>query len=106
MKFLTNGKTNFPPSSRIGDVRVSDKNYKIEVINNGKTRKIKVWIKNFSNKTDISAEFVLTDEPKESMVARLKDYDDCVKDAYYFDHVLENIDLENTIEQILNIINQ
>lgn len=43
-------------------------------------------------------------EKEESLNARLEDYDRCIKDAYYFDYIVENIDLENTISQILDII--
>ena len=103
MKFLTKGKTNFPPSSRIGDVRVSDKNYKFEVINNGKTRKIKVWIKNFSNKTDISAEFVLTDEPKESMVIATPFKEN--KKAFYYNQKIVGLKAKGKVvfgDQIIN----
>lgn len=54
---------------------------------------------------DIVKERLLSrNEPKESMVARLKDYDTFIKDAYYFDQVIENIELEETIKQILKVI--
>ncbi len=68
MAFMTNGKTNFPPTSKIGDVKVENKNYKIEILNDGMTRKIYAFMKNFKDGKDISCEFVLTDEPKDSMV--------------------------------------
>jgi len=45
-------------------------------------------------------------EPKESMVARLKDYENYIKEAYNYDYVIENIDLDNTIEQILALIDK
>lgn len=44
-------------------------------------------------------------EPLDSLTARLKDYDNCIKDAYFYDYIIENTDLERTIEQILNIAN-
>lgn len=54
---------------------------------------------------DIIKERLLSrNEPNESMVARLKDYDQCIKDAYYFDYVVENIEIDSTINQILQII--
>lgn len=68
MTFMTNGKTNFPSTSKIGDVRVENKNYKFEILNDGKTRTINAFMKNFKNGNDITCEFVLTDEPKDSMV--------------------------------------
>lgn len=68
MTFMPLGKTNFPSSSKIGDVVVKKKNYSFEILNDGSTRKINVYIKNFKNKKDIRANFKLTEEPKDSMV--------------------------------------
>ena len=68
MTFMPKGKTNLPSTSKIGDVSVSKKKYEFKLLNDGKTRKIKVWIKNFLKNTDLNAEFELTDEPQDSMV--------------------------------------
>lgn len=68
MKFLTKGKTNFPSTSEIGNVKVTDKNYYFEILNDGKSRKISVFMKNFSGSKDVKCELVLTEEPKDSMV--------------------------------------
>lgn len=68
MKFFTNGKTNFPSTSEIGDVKVEEKKYKFEILNDGKTRKISVFMKDFSDKKDAVCELELTNEPKDSMV--------------------------------------
>lgn len=56
------------------------------------------------DKNIIKERLLSRNEPLESMTKRLNDYDHCIKDAYYFDHIIENIDMENTISQILNII--
>ncbi len=45
-------------------------------------------------------------EPKESMEIRLKDYDEHIKQRKYFEHEIENIDLEKTIQDILNLIDK
>lgn len=55
------------------------------------------------DKETIKNRLLSRDEPLESMTARLNDYDNCIKDAYYYDYVIENIDLEQTISQILEI---
>lgn len=68
MKFFTNGKVGFPATSKVGDVVVKKRNYKMEYLNDGRGRCIKVWIKNFKDKKDFSCEFKLTREPKDSMV--------------------------------------
>ena len=57
------------------------------------------------DKNIIKERLLSRNEPLDSMQVRLNDYDQCMKDAYFFDHVIENLDIENTIEQILNIIN-
>lgn len=56
------------------------------------------------DKDIIKERLISRDEPLESMKSRLNDYDQCIKDAYYFDHVIENIDKETTITQIMNLI--
>ena len=38
------------------------------------------------------------------MELRLKDYDVYVENAKYFDYVINNITIDDTIDQILNII--
>ena len=45
-------------------------------------------------------------EPEESMQKRLKDYDTYIENAKYFDNVIENIDMEETIDKILKIIEE
>ena len=55
------------------------------------------------DKETIKNRLLSRDEPLESMTARLKDYDNCIKDAYFYDIVIENVDLEQTIAQILEI---
>jgi len=56
------------------------------------------------DKSVIKERLLSRNEPLESMQVRLNDYDSCIKDAYFFDHIIENIDMEHTIQQILNII--
>lgn len=58
------------------------------------------------DKEDIKRRLKNRNEPIESMNARLADFDKCIKDAYFFDYVIENNDIENTIKQIVDIINQ
>lgn len=45
-------------------------------------------------------------EPEESMQKRLKDYDTYIENAKYFDNIIENIDMEETIDKILKIIKE
>ncbi|MBQ7352257.1 MAG: hypothetical protein IJW59_05320 [Clostridia bacterium] len=45
-------------------------------------------------------------EPLSSMNARLKDYDNYIKDAMFFDYVIENIEIDNTVNQIMSLINK
>lgn len=58
------------------------------------------------DKNDIRRRLESRNEPLDSMNARLDDFDRCIKDAYYFDYVVENKEIENTISQILEIINK
>ena len=43
-------------------------------------------------------------EKPEDMEIRLKDYDVYVENAKYFDYVIENIDMEETINKIVKIL--
>ena len=67
MKFFTNGKTNLPSTSKIGDVKVNDKKINIEFLNDGKVRTLKLNMKKFDKEKSLELEFKLTDEPKDSM---------------------------------------
>ncbi|MBE5738296.1 MAG: hypothetical protein E7354_00980 [Clostridiales bacterium] len=57
-------------------------------------------------KEEIRKRLINRNEPQDSMEARLKDYDDHVKQAVYFEHIIENIDLEETVSTILKIISE
>ena len=57
-------------------------------------------------KEEIERRLKERNEDPESMKARLKDYDTFILDRIYFDHIIENIDMEKTINDILFIINQ
>lgn len=56
------------------------------------------------DKEDIRRRLESRNEPEDSMQARLDDFDKCIKDAYYFDYLIENNDIDNTFNQILDII--
>lgn len=54
----------------------------------------------------IKDRLISRNEPEESMNVRLEDYDKCIKDAYYFDYIVDNNEINSTIEQILKIISE
>lgn len=56
------------------------------------------------DKEDIRQRLLGRGEPEDSMRVRLEDFDRCIKDAHYFDYIIENKDLEETIAKILEII--
>ena len=68
MGFFSLGKTNLPPSSKVGSVSQNYKNLKLEFVNDGKSRHLIGFMKNFLPKQDFSCDFVLDDEPADSMV--------------------------------------
>ena len=82
MKFMTKGKTNLPSTSKIGDVHVEHKNYNLSFKNDGKTRVLDGWLKNFKKGKDITIHFELTEEPKDSMVIVTPFKED--KKAFYY----------------------
>ena len=68
MTILPKGKTNLPSTSAVGDVKFENKKCMFEFTNDGKVRKLKCNFKNFKDGKDMSVDFTLTDEPKDSMV--------------------------------------
>lgn len=55
-------------------------------------------------KKEIERRLTERNEPIESMLKRLKDYDTFIEDAKYYDYTIENMDIEKTIEEILKLI--
>jgi len=56
-------------------------------------------------KEEIRKRMLSRNEKPEDMEMRLKDYDVYVENAKYFDFVIENMDMEETISKILDILN-
>ena len=57
-------------------------------------------------KEEIRNRLISRNEPKDSMEARLKDYDEHMTQSVYFENVIENINLEKTVETILKLIEE
>ena len=68
MTFMPKGKTNLPSTSITGDTIFCNKRVDFCFANNNGDRRIRAKMKKFDGKKDFYAEFVLTNEPKESMV--------------------------------------
>lgn len=59
-----------------------------------------------ADKEEIKRRLISRNEPEESMTARLKDYDEYIKQAIYFDYTIENTDIDSTILQILELLDK
>ena len=57
-----------------------------------------------ADKEEIKKRMISRNEPADSMELRLKDYDIYVENAKYFDYVIENIEIDDTINKILEIL--
>lgn len=68
MGFMSLGKTNLPPSSKVGSVSQNYKKLKLEFINDGNTRHLLAYMKKFDGNQDFSCDIRLYDEPADSMV--------------------------------------
>ena len=55
-------------------------------------------------KEEIKNRLISRNEPFDSMQRRLNDYDSYMENAKYFDYVIENLDIDETINKILEII--
>ena len=113
MKFMTNGKKNFPATSKAGDISVKEKKYSISFLNNGKKRVLSAYIQNFRDGKDLTCEFTLTKEPKDSMVIITPFAEK--KDHFYYNQKIvgfvacgfvqigdEKIDFDNSTRAILD----
>lgn len=65
---LTFGKIKLPASSQYGDVVYDSKKVKLSFTHEAEGRRLKVLFKKFKDKEDFECDFLLTDEPRDSMV--------------------------------------
>lgn len=68
IKPFTFGKFKLPSSSKNGDVLYKDRRVDIRFLNDGQTRRLQCYLRNFSNGKDIECDLTLFDEPEDSMV--------------------------------------
>ena len=57
-----------------------------------------------ADKNEIKRRLIGRGDQPADIERRLQDYDKCVLDAKYYDYVINNVDLEKTIDQIMQII--
>lgn len=57
-----------------------------------------------ADKKEIEKRLIGRGDKPEDIERRLKDYDQCILDAKYYDYVINNVDLEKTIDKIMQII--
>jgi hypothetical protein len=93
---FTNGKTNFPSTSAIGNVEVKNKNAHAQFLNDGKTRVLKFNIPNFNKGISLNLEFKLTEEPKESMVIATPFKEN--KKAFYYNQKIIGMKAEGFVQ--------
>ena len=57
-------------------------------------------------KEEIKKRMIERNEPEESMIVRLKDFDTFIENAKYYDYTIENIDKDETVNKILELIDK
>ena len=55
-------------------------------------------------KEEIKRRMLERNEPEESMIVRLKDFDTFIENSIYYDYTIENIDKDETIDKIIKLI--
>lgn len=95
MKFFTCGKLGLPATSKIGDVAYKDDRIKISFLNDGKERKLECHMKKFDNDKDFSCSFVLSNEPKDSMVIATPFKED--KKAFYYNQKINCMEAQGKV---------
>lgn len=68
IKWNTKGTFNLPESSITGDLEVETKTVNVSFLHQRKNRRLFFDMKNFDGKNNLHVDFLLTDEPEESMV--------------------------------------
>jgi hypothetical protein len=92
---FTNGKTNMPSTSKIGNIKVSKKRVTIEFLNDGKTRILKLEMKKFDKEKNLKLEFTLTEEPQDSMVIATPFKEN--KKAFYYNQKIVGMKAEGYV---------
>ncbi|WAA12922.1 DUF2804 domain-containing protein [Fervidibacillus halotolerans] len=82
IKPLTFGKLNLPSSSTQGDIVYKDHRVEMAFFKKGKDRHLECTMKNLDRKKDFHCEFLLSDEPRDSMVIAIPFPDK--KNAFYY----------------------
>lgn len=65
---LTFGRIGFPSASNAGDINYESRRVKLSFTHEAEGRRLKVLFKRFKDKEDFECDFLLTDEPRDSMV--------------------------------------
>ncbi len=95
ISLFTNGKTNLPSTSKIGDIKVNSKKANIEFLNDGETRTLKLDMKKFDKEKSLKLEFKLTDEPVDSMVIATPFKEN--KKAFYYNQKIVGMKAEGYV---------
>ena len=95
ISLFTNGKTNMPSTSKIGDIKVKNKKVNIEFLNDGKTRILKLDMKKFNKDKSLKLEFTLTEEPQDSMVIATPFKEN--KKAFYYNQKIVGMKAEGYV---------
>lgn len=65
---LTHGKVGLPASSESGDIHFKNRRVQLDFTHEAEGRRLKVLFKRFKDKLDFECDFLLTEEPRDSMV--------------------------------------
>ena len=95
MELWPAGRMKLPSSSRHGDVEVRRKWGSMSFLNDGTKRRIRCEVKEFENLQPLKAEFILTDEPEESIVMATPFPEN--KKAFYYNQKINGMRAEGSI---------
>ena len=96
MKFFTNGKRNFPSTSKIGDISVNEKGYAMSFKVDGTKRILKFHMDNFNEGKPIDGEVTLEKSDQESMVI-VTPYKEA-KDHFYYNQKINCMPAEGYVK--------
>ena len=82
IKLLTFGKFKLPSSSKDGDIIYQDERVQMEFLNNGVSRKLFCYMNDFNNGKSIECEFLIHNEPRDSIVMATPFAED--RKAFYY----------------------
>ncbi len=89
---FTFGRLKLPSTSQKGNIQYKNRKVQVEFLNNGVTRNLRMYMKNFNGHKDFECDFLLYDEPEDSVVMAIPFEED--RKAFYYNQKINCIKVQ------------